>query len=266
MKMKNLTNALIITACVVAAYLVFYMVLGAEGNFTDPTTKQVDMHIPQNALGMIYTGGPLVGLLIACILLAITYTVERLLSIGKASGSSDMHAFGKSVVGSVEKGDYTGALKQCDEQKGSLANVLRAAVERFKSVESDGSLNAEQKIADTQRAIDENMNLETPLLEKNLVIISSVASLSTMIGLLGTTVGMIRAFQALGAGGTVSAQQLSIGISEALYNTAGGLIAAVLAIAAFNFFTTKVDNFVYTMDETILDLMETLSIKLGSRK
>jgi biopolymer transport protein ExbB len=76
---------------------------------------------------------------------------------------------------------------------------------------------------------------------------------------------MIRAFAALGAGGTVSAQQLSIGISEALYNTAGGLLAAIIAIVAYNFFTTKVDTFVYTMDEAILDLMETLSIRVGSK-
>lgn len=263
--MKNLTNALIIVLCLAAAYAFFYLVLGAEGNFTDPKTGAVDFHNPQNALGMIYTGGPLVGLLLACILLAITYTVERALSIGKASGSNNMAAFASNVVGMVRNGKYADALKACDAQKGSLANVLRSAVERFEKVEGDGSLNNEQKLGEVQRVIDENMNLETPLLEKNLVIISTVASISTMIGLLGTTVGMIRAFAALGAGGTVSAQQLSIGISEALYNTAGGLAAAIIAIVAYNFFTNKVDTFVYTMDEAILDLMETLSIRIGGK-
>ena len=263
--MKNLTNALIIALCLIAAYAVFYLVLGAEGNFTDPETGVVDMHNPVNALGMIYTGGPLVGLLIACTLVAITYTVERWLSISKASGKSAMDTFAKDVVALVEKGDYQAALKACDAQKGSLANVLRGAIEKYSKVEGDSTLNAEQKKGEVQRVIDENMNLETPLLEKNLVIVSTVASISTMIGLLGTTVGMIRAFAALGAGGTVSAQQLSIGISEALYNTAGGLAAAIIAIVAYNFFTNKVDTFVYTMDEAILDLMETLSIRLGAR-
>ena len=103
---------------------------------------------------------------------------------------------------------------------------------------------------------DEQMNLETPLLEKNLVILSTVASISTMVGLLGTTLGMIRAFQALAESGTVSATQLSIGISEALYNTAGGLLGAIIAIVAYNFFTTKVDNFVYVIDEGILSVTE----------
>ncbi len=263
--MKNLTNTLIIVLCLVAAYAVFFLVLGAEGNFTDPKTQAVDWHNPQNALGMIYTGGPLVGLLIACILMAITYTVERWLSITKASGSKNMGDFTHAFVALVQKGDFAGAVKACDAQKGSLANVLRSAVDRFQKVENDNSLNNEQKLGEVQRVIDENMNLETPLLEKNLVIISTVASISTMIGLLGTTVGMIRAFAALGAGGTVSAQQLSIGISEALYNTAGGLLAAIIAIVAYNFFTNKVDTFVYAMDEAILDLMETLSIRVGAK-
>ncbi|MCX6139811.1 MAG: MotA/TolQ/ExbB proton channel family protein [Candidatus Kapabacteria bacterium] len=263
--MKNMTNTIIMVACLILAYTVFYLVLGADGNFTDPKTLLVDKHVPQNAMGMIYTGGPLVGLRIACILVAITFSVERFLSIGKASGKGDMHTFSQDVVANLGKGNYAAAVASCDTQRGSLANVLRAAVERFRIVEGDASLNAEQKIQETQRVIDENMNLETPLLEKNLGILSTVASVSTMIGLLGTTVGMIRAFQALGSAGTVSAQQLSIGISEALYNTAGGLIAAILSIIFFNLFTTKVDNFTYRMDEAILDVMETLSIRTGTK-
>ena len=100
------------------------------------------------------------------------------------------------------------------------------------------------------------MNLETPLLERNLVILSTIASVSVLFGLLGTTLGMIRAFQALAQSGTVSATQLSIGISEALYNTAGGLIGALVAILMYNFFTTKVDNFVYMIDEAILSVTQ----------
>jgi len=263
--MKNMTNTLIMAACLIAAYAVFYLVLGAEANFTDPKTQVVDMHLPQNALGMIYTGGPLVGLLIACILVSITFTVERFLSINKASGTGNMGTFGHAVVASVAKGDYNAALASCDQQRGSLANVVRAAVQRYSNLEASTEMNADQKLLETQRVIDENMNLETPLLEKNLAILSTVASVATMIGLLGTTIGMIRAFQALGSAGTVSAQALSIGISEALYNTAGGLIAAIISILAFNFFTTKVDNFTYQMDEVILDLMETLSVRTGGK-
>jgi biopolymer transport protein ExbB len=133
---------------------------------------------------------------------------------------------------------------------------MKAGIVRFQEVQNDPEFSAPAKIAEVQRAIDEQMNLETPLLEKNLVILSTVASISTMVGLLGTTIGMIRAFQALAESGTVSATQLSIGISEALYNTAGGLLGAIIAIVAYNFFTTKVDNFVYIIDEGILNVSE----------
>lgn len=258
--MKNLTNLIFIGGCLVAAYLLYYLVLGNPGNFND--VEKLD---PKNSLGTIYTGGFLVGLLIACILVSITYTIERMLTIGKAAGSGDMKTFGSTVVENVQKGNYSAAIAACDEQRGSLANVLRAAVSRFQAIEKDPELNGDQKIAETQRVIDENMNLETPLLEKNLPILSTVASVSTMIGLLGTTLGMIRSFQALGASGTVSAQALSIGISEALYNTAGGLIAAILSIVAYNYFTSKVDDFTYRMDETLLDLMQSLAVKTGTK-
>lgn len=258
--MKNRFNLVIFVACMATAYVLYFFLLGNSHNFSD-----VEKEAPINTLGTIYTGGILVGALIGCILLAVTYAIERTLSIGKASGKGAMLPFGKSVVDNVRKGNYAEAIKACDSQRGSLANILRAAVERFQAVENDPKLESDQKLAEVQRVIDENMNLETPLLEKNLVILSTVASVSTMIGLLGTTLGMIRSFKALGAGGSVSAQALSIGISEALYNTAGGLIAAVVSIIAYNLFTTKVDNFVYTMDETILDLMETLAVKTGTK-
>ncbi|HOK13636.1 MAG TPA: MotA/TolQ/ExbB proton channel family protein, partial [Candidatus Kapabacteria bacterium] len=153
------------------------------------------------------------------------------------------------------------ALAECDKQRGSIANVLRAAISRFKEVKDDENYGPEKKISEVQRAIDEAMNLETPLLEKNLVILSTVASIATMVGLLGTTIGMIRAFAALAQSGTVSAIQLSIGISEALYNTAGGLAAAIISIVAYNFFTTKVDNFVYMIDEAILNITQIFTIK-----
>jgi biopolymer transport protein ExbB len=70
-----------------------------------------------------------------------------------------------------------------------------------------------------------------------------------MVGLLGTVIGMIRAFQALAHAGAPDAIQLSIGISEALINTAGGLIAAITGIVAYNFFVNKVDGFTYMIDE-----------------
>ncbi|MFP4543148.1 MAG: MotA/TolQ/ExbB proton channel family protein [Candidatus Kapaibacterium sp.] len=258
--MKNLFNVIVIVLSLAVAYLIYYFILGNPDNFNDPEIK----HEPKtgNVLGTIYTGGPLVGLLLSFVIIAITFIFERYFSISKAKGKSNPEEFIKKVTTELANGDLDTALKECDKQRGSMANVLRAAITRFKEVENDPNFGPEKKISEVQRAIDEAMNLETPLLEKNLVILSTIASVAVLVGLLGTTLGMIRAFQALALTGTVSATQLSIGISEALYNTAGGLVGAIVAIVGYNFFTTKVDNFVYMIDEAILSVTQIFTIRV----
>lgn len=257
--MKNMFNAIVLTLAVVIGLALWWFWLGNPSNFADGALR----HSPLNTLGTIHTGGPLVGVLVGFLLMSITFAFERYFSISKARGKGDLVKFIKTVQVNLEQGNIHGAIAECDKNRGSVANVLRSGLERFEQVEGDAQFSTDKKIAEVQRAIDESVNLETPLLEKNLVILSTVASISTMVGLLGTTLGMIRAFAALGeSGGAVSAQALSIGISEALYNTAGGLVAAVLCIVAYNYFTTKVDNFVYMIDEAILSMMEILSIRV----
>jgi len=252
-------NSFIVFLWLAIADLIWGLFMGAPGNFKDAFGR----HEPLNTLGTIHTGGPLVAALLGMLFIAITFIVERYLLINKAKGNGDLREFVKTVSTNLESGNVHNAIEACAKQQGSLSNIVRSALERYVQLENDSEYDAEKKLSEVQRAIDEATNLETPLLEKNLVILSTVASISTMVGLLGTTIGMIRSFAALGAsGGAVSAQALSIGISEALYNTAFGLAAAIVSILSFNFFTTKVDNFVYMIDEAILSVMEILTIKV----
>ena len=111
---------------------------------------------------------------------------------------------------------------------------------------------------ETRRAFEEANALETPLLERNLIALSTIASIGTMVGLLGTTVGMIRSFHAMSHAGAPDAIQLALGISEALINTAGGLILAIIGIIMYNFFTQRVDSFNYSMDETSFEIIQLL--------
>ncbi|MBI3586029.1 MAG: MotA/TolQ/ExbB proton channel family protein, partial [Ignavibacteriales bacterium] len=151
----------------------------------------------------------------------------------------------------------------CDKQRGSCANIIRTGLERYKTLSQEGDVKGQKEMmADVQHAIEEAMMLEVPLLEKNLVALSTIASISTMVGLLGTVLGMIRSFQAMSkAGGAPDAVQLALGISEALINTAGGLIAAIAGILAYNFFTTKVDNFTYMIDEASYSIVQSLATR-----
>ncbi len=146
-----------------------------------------------------------------------------------------------------------------------MANILRAGIERYNVVRHDKTMNFEKKISETQRAIEEANALEVPLLERNLIALSTIASIATMVGLLGTTIGMIRAFAATGkkTGGVINAEALATGISEALVNTAGGLANAIIGIVAYNFFVNKVDAFNYTIDEASYEVVQLLKDKEG---
>jgi biopolymer transport protein ExbB len=217
-------------------------------------------------LHTMYKGGPLVILLIALLVMLFGFIIERLITLYRvAAGKASVQSFFKRVVTAIQSDDYDGAIAACDKQKGTVANILRAGLERYNVVKLDKTINPEKKITETQRAIEEANSLEVPLLERNLIALSTIASIATMVGLLGTTIGMIRAFAATGrkTGGVINAEQLATGISEALVNTAGGLTNAIIGIVAYNFFVNKVDAFNYTIDEASYEVMQLLKDKEG---
>jgi biopolymer transport protein ExbB len=248
-----LSSVIVITA--VVAVCIYWFVLGNPSNFRNGETRT----LANNLLGTVYTGGIVVPILITLTLMDLTLVFERLFSLRKANGRASITSFLKGVQGNLMAGKIDEAIKACDAQRGSAANIIRTGLERYKLVMTEKKLDAEKKLAETQRAIEEATSLETPLLERNLVALSTIASIATKFGLLGTVVGMIRAFTALAAvGGTPDAIQLSIGISEALINTALGLLAAIIGIVAYNYFVTKVDNFTYMIDEASYNVVQIL--------
>ncbi len=206
-------------------------------------------------------GGLLVPLLIFLLILVTTFVIERTISLRKAQGRGSLPSFLTTVKKSLASGDVDAAIDACRKQGGSAANVIRSGLERFKSAKADG-LPKDKIITETQEAIEEANGLERPLLERNLIALSTIASIATMVGLLGTTIGMIRSFAALGTAGAVDATKLAVGISEALVNTAGGLICAIVGIVFYNVFTTKVDNFSYMIDEASFEAVQFLSTRV----
>ena len=217
-------------------------------------------------LQSVYHGGPLVVILIMIFCMLIAFVIERYLSLyGNAKGKSSVQVFFKKLITLIHSDDFDGALAACDKQRGTTANVLRAGIERYREVKGNDTLEKEKKIQLTQSAIEEANALEGPLLERNLIALSTIASIATMVGLLGTTVGMIRAFAATGnvEGGVIDATALATGISEALINTAGGLLSGILGIFFYNFFVNKVDAFNYTTDEATFEILQILKEKEG---
>jgi biopolymer transport protein ExbB len=216
---------------------------------------------------VITDGGPLVVGLIALVIMLIAVIIERMLTLKKANGRGSMSVFLKNVQQAVNAGDIDAALAACDKQRGSCANVLHAGLERYKTIVEEGDVKGQKELMESiQRSIEEATMLEVPMLERNLSMMSTIASIGTMVGLLGTVIGMIKSFQAMSRAGAPDAVQLALGISEALINTAGGLIAGIGGIIAYNFFTTKIDNFTYMIDEASYSIIQSLVSRRPHKK
>ncbi len=246
---------MLVVGALAASIIIFMFVLGNPDNFSDGANREK----PTNLMGQVYTGGMIVPILITLSIMVVTFVVERFFSLRKAQGRGALATFLKNVQRNLSSGDIGAAITVCDQQRGSLANIIKAGLERYQAYSQSNKAEAEKQMAEVQRAIEEATALEMPILEKNLIAMSTIASIATMFGLLGTVIGMIRSFRALAvAGGSPDAIQLSIGISEALINTALGLFAAIVGIVAYNFYVNKVDNFTYMIDEASYDVVQTL--------
>ncbi len=215
----------------------------------------------------IKKGGPLVVMLMTLSMMVVTFIVERLFTLGKAKGRGSLITFLRTVKQEIVKGNIDAAIEACDKQRGSAANILRSGLEKYKMLQAEKRhIEAKEMMDEVQASIQDSMMLEVPLLEKNLVSLSTIASISVLVGLLGTTLGMIRAFRALAQAGAPDAIALSVGISEALINTAGGLITAIMGIVAYNYFFTRIDNFTYMIDEASFAMIKTLTVNKENSK
>ncbi len=209
----------------------------------------------------IRAGGPLVTVLITLSIMVVTFTFERMLALRTANGKGSLINFLRTVKQEIVKGDIDSAIAACDKQRGTAANVLRAGLDRYQMIVSEKQkMTHKEVMEEVQTAINDSMMLEVPLLERNLVALSTIATIGVLVGLLGTVIGMIRSFKALAHAGVPDAIQLSQGISEALVNTAGGLLSAILAIVSYNYFFTRIDNFTYMIDEASFSMIKTLTI------
>jgi biopolymer transport protein ExbB len=262
-KKSNAVSWIAPLLCLIFGFVIWRFVLGAPGNFTnpDPAGGFYPKHEgPKSGLVRMYEGGVIVPLLIACLLTVVVFCIERLLTILKASGNGNIAEFIRKVQYHLANKNVDAAISECDRQKGSVANVMKAGLRKYKEMISNTELDSEQKVLAIQKEVEEATALELPMLEKNLVFLSTLASVATLIGLLGTVIGMITSFSALGeAGGGDAARELSRGISEALYNTALGIGTSALAIIMYNVFTTKIDAITYGIDESGFTLTQSFA-------
>lgn len=245
----------VIIGALVVAELFFHLVMGQGMNFEGGKT---DGH-PLNVLGIIYSGGPIVPILMTLTLCLIVFSVERILTLNAANGKGSIAEFIKRVQMNLSGNNVDGALSECDKQRGSVANIVRSGLVKYKEMSSNTDMDRDQKIASIQQEIEEATALEMPMLEKNIPIISTIASVGTLIALLGTVLGMIKSFQGMATAGAPDAVKLSSGISEALINTAIGIGTSAVAIIMYNYFTARIDGMSYRVDEASFSMGQTFA-------
>jgi len=250
---SSLVASLTIAIAVVIGFVVYYKIFGNPDNFIDrnPEEEPVD----GNILGTIYKGGIIVPFLVAVNITVVIFILERFITLSRAKGKGNINKFVSKIKGLVDANDTSSAIEECDKQKGSLANVVRAGLEKYEAMSSDSSLDKEKKVELLKTELEEATALELPMLSKNLVIISTCASIGTLIGLIGTVLGMIKSFQAMSSGAP-DPGQLAVGISEALINTFLGIFASTMAIIFYNFFSTKIDQMTHSMDEAGFSIVQ----------
>jgi biopolymer transport protein ExbB len=244
-KGSSVFAALTIVICIVIGALLWKFVMGAPANFVknDPAGQP----LPGNYLGMVFKGGYIVPVLMGLLLMTIVFSVERFIVLKKAAGKGNLDTFVKEVLSQIKSGDVKGAISSCDLQEGSVANVIKAGLLKSEQVKRDG-LDVDTATENITKEVEQATSLEMPMLEKHLTIISTLVSIGTLLGLLGTVSGMIKAFAGL-AEGTPDQAELANGISEALINTATGISTSTLAVIAYNYFTSKIDTLTYFIDE-----------------
>ncbi len=188
-------------------------------------------------------GGLVMWPILLCSILSLGFGIERMMALRRSKIVGD--EFVTAIRRLSQKGDFGQALRLCRNTPLPMSRIVKAGLAR-----------APHGLLEVERAIETTGAHEATLLQNNLRAIGALANLTPMLGLLGTVVGMIKAFDVISSAGTGDPGLVASGISEALITTAAGLIIGIPTLALYHYFRGKVDRIVYEMEELSLLLVE----------
>lgn len=200
---------------------------------------------------IIEMGGPLMYPILLCSILFVAILIERLYHYHRARIDSAELISGIQDI--LKKRNIAEAISVCDDTPGPVAHIVRA-----------GILKHDRRREEIKEAIGDAANREIPRLEKNLSVLATVAHVAPLLGLLGTVLGMISAFQEIEReSGRVNAGDLAGGIWEALITTAAGLCVAIPAYVAYNYLVSRVGAMVQDMERRATEVVDLLTSEEG---
>jgi biopolymer transport protein ExbB len=196
-------------------------------------------------LDLIIKGGPVMAPILLCSVISLAIVVERCLSLRRH------RILRYEILQRIEEllrdRKIPEATTICKRYPSSMTRILLAAI-----------LNHDKTRQEIKEIIEDAGRHEVPVLERYLTVLGTIASISTLLGLLGTIAGMIKTFNVIAALGYGHPEALAGGISEALITTAAGLGVAIPTIVLYNYFTTKVDALVLEMEKNSLRMLNIL--------
>lgn len=201
---------------------------------------------------MIIKGGPLMFLIIACSIVAFAVAIERLWYLHQAKINTE--EFMENISETIKRNKIVEAIDKCNATQGPIARILKA-----------GIMKHDRPRSEIKEAIEDAGLHEVPLLEKNLGVLATIAHVAPLLGLLGTVVGMVSAFQVIEQKAQalmpVNPGDLAGGIWVALITTVAGLSVAIPTFVAYNFLVSKADGFILEMEKSATDLTNILVTK-----
>lgn len=207
-------------------------------------TEVVEAANEMNLWDMATKGGWIMIVLALLSVLCVYIFVERILVIRKASKVDPV--FMERIRDYVKTDELKSAVNYCRVANSPVANMIEKGIERI-----------DRPAAEVQAALENAGNLEVAKLEKGLSVMATISSGAPMIGFLGTVLGMVRAFwEMANAGNNIDITLLSSGIYEAMITTVGGLVVGIVAMFAYNYLVSRVNDVANVLEAQTLSFMD----------
>ncbi|MDD5140094.1 MAG: MotA/TolQ/ExbB proton channel family protein [Verrucomicrobiales bacterium] len=181
-------------------------------------------------------GGPMIWLILLAGAIALVVFIERVLHCHRAQINSA--EFLNGVRNVLKRDNVVEAISICDATPGPVARIVKTAI-----------LNREKGRERVREAVEEAGLVEVPMLEEKLNLLATIAQIAPLLGLLGTLVGFMEVFKAIGKEGLYSNfGMLSLGIWQALICAAAGIAVAIPAHAGYNYLVSRINKIVLDME------------------
>ena len=192
---------------------------------------------------------------------SIGVMIDRVMAFSAARKQS--RAFAPAVAGALREGKLDEAIKIADRyNKSHLAKVVVAGLQEFRAHQLSSEISGDE-IEASHRALERSEAIVHAELKRGVSGLATIGSTAPFVGLFGTVVGIIHAFQGIATQKATGLGAVAGGISEALVTTAIGLFVAVPAVWAFNYFTNRIDAFDVEMGNSSSELLDYFLKRVG---